>query len=111
MSTGRERPSAAEVRRATLDTVPDIGGALTQWHIHDNLCFTNDSAPLVAGLTDASGNCLPPLVKLQPVPMIHVWIVPEPCGPFAALEGIAGGQIKPGEQRLCDHVHGSTTGF
>ena len=26
----------------TLDTVPDLGGALTQWHIHDNLCFTNE---------------------------------------------------------------------
>jgi hypothetical protein len=41
------------------------------------------------------------------VPMIHVWIVPNPCGPFAALEGIGGGQIKAGQTRLCDHVHGS----
>ena len=24
----------------TLDTVPELGGKLTQWHIHDNLCFT-----------------------------------------------------------------------
>ena len=24
----------------TLDEVPDVGGALTQWHIHNNLCFT-----------------------------------------------------------------------
>ncbi len=45
-------------------------------------------------------------VKLTPVPMIHVWIVPNGCGPFAALDGVGAGQIKPGEERLCDHAHG-----
>jgi hypothetical protein len=95
---------------STLDAVPDLGGALTQWHIHDNLCFTNNAAPQVVGLTTSDGTCEAPLVKLPPVPMIHVWIVPETCGPFSALEGVGAGQIKPGEQRLCDHVHGSTTG-
>jgi len=95
-----------------LNTVPDIGGALTQWHIHDNLCFTDDKvAPHVAGLTDGSGNCRAPLVKLPPVPMIHVWIVPEQCGPFSALEGVGAGQVKPGEQQSCDHVHGSGGGL
>lgn len=88
----------------TLETTPDIGGPLTQWHIHDNLCFAESGQ--VAGLTDASGGCAPPLVKPEPVPMIHVWIVPHPCGPFSALEGIAGGSIKPGEPRLCDTAHG-----
>jgi hypothetical protein len=39
--------------------------------------------------------------------MIHVWIIPHECGPFAALEGIAGGRIPDGESRLCDHVHGT----
>ena len=38
--------------------------------------------------------------------MIHVWIVGNPCGPFAALEGVAGGQILPGQTRLCDAAHG-----
>jgi hypothetical protein len=93
---------------STLDTVPDIGGPLTQWHIHDNLCFTDDPvAPHVAGLTDGSGNCRPPTVKLPSVPMIHVWITPQKCGPFAALEGVGAGQIKPGETRLCDQAHGT----
>jgi hypothetical protein len=40
--------------------------------------------------------------------MIHVWITPHPCGPFAALEGIAGGTIPEGEEVLCDEAHGST---
>lgn len=90
---------------STLDTAPDIGGALTQWHIHNNLCFTAQGA--VAGLTQADGTCAAPLLKGPETPMIHVWIVPRPCGPFSALEGIGGGQIKPGETVACDHAHGS----
>lgn len=87
----------------TLADVPDVGGKLTQWHIHDNLCF---AGPRVAGITDADGNCARGLVKGPETPMIHVWIEPHPCGPFAALEGIAGGTIAEGETRLCDHAHG-----
>jgi len=90
----------------TLDTVPDVGGPLTQWHIHDNLCFSNDGGnPVVAGLTLPDGSCRAPLQKLTPVPMLHVWIVKNACGPFAALEGVGAGQIKPGEKRACDTVH------
>ncbi len=92
----------------TLDDVPELGGPLTQWHIHDNLCFTDDPvAPVVAGLIAADGSCSPPLVKLAEVPMIHVWIVSHPCGPFAALDGVGAGQIAEGEERLCDHAHGA----
>ncbi len=87
----------------TLDDVPELGGKLTQWHIHDNLCF---AGPRVAGLTDAEGKCAPGLTKGAETPMIHVWIQPHPCGPFAALEGVAGGTIVAGETRLCDTAHG-----
>jgi hypothetical protein len=87
----------------TLDDVPELGGALTQWHIHDNLCF---SGPRVAGLTDAEGNCGPGLTKGNQTPMIHVWIEPNKCGPFSALDGVAGGSVPEGETKLCDHVHG-----
>jgi hypothetical protein len=91
-----------------LQDVPNIGGALMQWHIHDNLCFTDDPvAPLVRGVTNAQGGCNPPLVKLIVAPMIHVWVTPNRCGPFAALEGIGAGQIADGETRLCDSAHGS----
>jgi hypothetical protein len=87
----------------TLADVPELGGKLTQWHVHDNLCFRGTS---VAGLTDADGNCGPGLSKGAATPMIHVWIEPHECGPFAALEGVAGGTIAEGEERLCDHAHG-----
>jgi len=96
----------------TLDQVPDLGGPLTQWHVHDDLCFTDDPvAPRLAVgrnlFTDDQGACRPPSVKKAAVPMIHVWITPHPCGPFAALEGVGAGQIREGEERLCDHAHGS----
>jgi hypothetical protein len=93
----------------SLDAVPDVGGRLTQWHVHNDLCFTNDpTAPQVAGITSAGGSCTPPLVKFPASPMIHVWIVPHPCGPFAALEGVGAGQVKAGDTKWCDHAHGSS---
>lgn len=91
-----------------LADVPDWGGELMQWHIHDDLCFTDDpDAPQVGSLTSVGGTCTPPLVKFPPVSMIHVWIVPHECGPFAALEGVGAGQILPGETRWCDTAHGA----
>ena len=91
----------------TLDDVPDIGGKLTQWHIHNNLCFT--ATGQVAGLTAVDGSCRPGLNKGSQAPMIHVWITKNPCGPFAALEGVGAGQVKDGETRLCDTAHGEHT--
>jgi hypothetical protein len=88
-----------------LEEVPDYGGALMQWHVHDNLCYNAEGQ--VRGLTDEAGNCAAGLTKPVPTPMIHVWIEPHPCGPFAALEGIAGGTVPEGEEVLCDHAHGA----
>lgn len=90
---------------STLADAPDIGGALTQWHIHNNLCFTAQGR--VAGLTQGDGSCAGGLSKGPETPMIHVWIEPRRCGPFSALEGIGGGQIAEGETVACDHLHGS----
>jgi hypothetical protein len=92
----------------TLETVPDVGGPLTQWHIHNNLCFNQDpkisGSTRVVGVTSEDGPCSFG-IKIQPNPMLHVWLTPQACGPFAALEGVGAGQIKPGEERLCDEVH------
>ena len=88
----------------TLDDVPDVGGKLTQWHIHNNLCFTANGR--VVGLTNSDGSCRPGFNKGNEAPMLHVWITPHPCGPFASLAGVGAGQIKEGEERLCDTVHG-----
>jgi hypothetical protein len=90
--------------RDNLADVPNLGGKLMQWHIHNNLCFTANGQ--VVGVTNADGSCPPGFNKGSQAPMIHVWIVPHPCGPFAALEGVGGGQIQAGQSRLCDHTHG-----
>lgn len=91
----------------TLADVPQVGGKLMQWHIHDNLCFTPEGA--VGGLRQPGGPCRDGLVPGGEQPMIHVWIESNPCGPFAALDGIAGGTVASGEAKLCDHVHGKTS--
>jgi hypothetical protein len=106
-ATGKRTLSAAMFMMpsgARLTDVPDIGGPLTQWHIHNNLCFTAQGT--VAGLTDSEGKCPAGLNNGTQAPMIHVWIRKHECGPFAALEGVGGGQIKEGETKLCDHAHG-----
>jgi hypothetical protein len=90
--------------------VPEVGGALTQWHVHDNLCLTdNPDQKVLAGFAFAGRACPAGTTKAGNTPMLHVWIVPNPCGPFAALEGIGGGQIPPGQTRLCDRAHGATS--
>jgi hypothetical protein len=90
-----------------LENAPTDGGALMQFHIHDDLCFTDSPQPLVRGLRPHGGECQPPLVAFDPNIMIHVWIRPNACGPFAALQGVGGGQIKTGEKVSCLHEHGS----
>jgi hypothetical protein len=109
-TTGGERRLVAAMymldRGTPLEDAPSFGGALVQWHTHENLCY--NAAGKVAGLTDYRGRCAEGLVKPEPTPMVHVWIEPHRCGPFAALEGIAGGKVPDGEVPLCDHAHGST---
>lgn len=90
--------------------VPDVGGALTQWHVHSDLCLTdNPEQKVLAGFTFGGQSCPAGTTKAGNTPMLHVWIVPNRCGPFAALEGIGGGQIPPGQTRLCDTAHGLPT--
>jgi len=98
-----------------LDNAPDLGGSLTQWHVHENLCFSADPADapagepaqvVVVGLTNGDGTCGVG-VKLRESPMIHVWIIPHKCGPFSALDGIGAGQVRVGEEQACDEAHGS----
>ncbi|MFD6268469.1 hypothetical protein [Nocardia asteroides] len=90
----------------------DFGGSLMQWHVHDNLCWkAGDNGPVVAGVTDAQGNCPPNSINPgSGNPMVHVWIAPHECGPFAALEGHGAGQASATDGRRADtcggHDHG-----
>jgi hypothetical protein len=89
---------------------PDAGGALTQWHFHPNDCLTESPDKKVLMKRGFSAAPCPPRTSNAfNMPMLHVWIVPNRCGPFAALRGILGGRLRPGQAPRCDTVHGSTT--
>jgi hypothetical protein len=90
----------------TLATVPSVGGDLVQWHAHDNLCFEMGERPRFVGMVDSGEPCAPSTEKLFDVPMVHVWITPHRCGPFAIIGGFAAGQVTPGESVRCDTAHG-----
>ena len=88
--------------------VPDVGGGLTQWHVHRDLCLTNDPQnKVVAGFAALNGPCPARTSKAGNTPMLHVWVVPNTCGPFASLEGGGAGQIPAGQTRLCDKTNAS----
>ena len=73
----------------------DYAGPLMQWHIHDNLCWKlgDGMRPFISGITDEGGKCPAGSRRADVrIPMVHVWVVPHPCGPFAAVEGLAEGQ-------------------
>ena len=99
---------------STMDDIPEVGGPLIQWHVHNNLCLTDDPVAPTLAFGDlrvgAECECPPPNSKRGNVPMVHVWIVDHPCGPFAALDGIAGGQVAEGEEVLCTEEHAHVTG-
>jgi hypothetical protein len=86
------------------------GGPLMQWHVHEDLCWSLDAnrQPIVVGVKDAAGNCPAGSINAGgDVPMVHVWIAPNECGPFAALEGEGAGQVAGSAPRVdqCAHHH------
>jgi hypothetical protein len=57
---------------------PDIGGPLTNWHSHDDLCANYSGlAPVLPG-----GDCPQGTLPLQ-FEMLHIWLIDHPDGPFA----------------------------
>lgn len=58
---------------------PDVAGSLTPWHRHDDLCFT------AAGQVVGAAPACPPGSAASLTPwMLHVWLVPNRYGRFAA---------------------------
>ena len=90
-------------------TLVDYAGGLMQWHVHTNLCWlTLNGAMRVVGVTDAQGACRFGFVETDGSPMVHVWITPHECGPFAALEGVAAGVADASDAErvdLCNKTH------
>lgn len=63
--------------------IPDVGGLAQSWHRHDNLCFSTATA-MIVGVNDA-GPCPVGSVNQVTPPMLHVWTVDRPGGPFSGL--------------------------
>jgi len=70
---------------------PEIGGPLTSWHRHDNLCFDRTTGVIVAfahdgssNSTDKSGSCPRGSSNRMTPEMLHVWLVANPQGPFGS---------------------------
>ncbi|TMC09922.1 MAG: hypothetical protein E6J41_09550 [Chloroflexi bacterium] len=64
---------------------PDLGGALTPWHYHTNVCFSVPGL-LVSGLSTPFGMCPPGSVRITTADQLHVWTAPNPNGPFGDLD-------------------------
>jgi hypothetical protein len=60
---------------------PDPGGPLTAWHEHENICFTPFGFEF--SLMTPFATCPLGSIDLTAPPMLHVWIVDNPGGPFA----------------------------
>ncbi|OLB97450.1 MAG: hypothetical protein AUI15_12370 [Actinobacteria bacterium 13_2_20CM_2_66_6] len=60
---------------------PDPGGPLTAWHQHENICFTPFGFEF--SLMTPTATCPLGSIDLSVPPMLHVWIVDNPGGPFA----------------------------
>jgi hypothetical protein len=64
--------------------VPDVGGLAAHWHGHDDLCFSTATA-MIVGTLGSDGRCPEGARNEVTPPMLHVWIVDRPGGPFAGL--------------------------
>jgi hypothetical protein len=60
---------------------PDPGGPLTAWHQHENICVTPFGFEF--SLMTPFATCPLGAINISASPMLHVWIVDNPGGPFA----------------------------
>jgi hypothetical protein len=65
---------------------PMIGGPLTAWHGHENVCISL-TPPRLAGLLSPLGTCpVGSILLARTAEMIHVWVVPGAPEPFGDLD-------------------------
>ena len=60
-----------------------VGGCLTHWHSHTNLCSTDPANGIIAGMRRRGGPCPRGQVPWAAPPMLHAWVISVPGGPFA----------------------------
>jgi hypothetical protein len=72
---------------STLADAPDVAGDLAPWHDHTDLCWAKDGT---LSSTTGSGTCPDGSPPRATPPMLHVWIVDNPDGPFAGIDAHGG---------------------
>ena len=86
-----------------IEDVPDLGGSLLPWYVHSDLCFTiTESQWVIGGIVGPEEPCPTGSLKMQ-IPMVHVWIAPQPCGPFAPSNGL-GAPPATDDQSPCERL-------
>jgi hypothetical protein len=65
-------------------TPPDVGGPLTPWHVHTNVCV-GPVPPFLIGLLTPFGTCPFGSVNIVSNAMIHIWTIPWPGGPYGEM--------------------------
>jgi len=66
-------------------TGPDVGGALTPWHYHTNICISVPGL-FLSGISTPFGQCPPASLRITTSDQLHVWTAPNPNGPFGDLD-------------------------
>jgi hypothetical protein len=77
------------------EPAPDVGGPLTSWHAHDDLCL--DGVKGIAITQLPGGGCPPGSAVGTTGEMMHVWAFDYPGGPFGELDA---GQLR---EAVLDH--------
>jgi hypothetical protein len=86
-----------------MEDVPDVGGSLLPWYVHSDLCFgATGSQFTIAGIVGEDEPCPAGALKMQ-IPMVHVWVAPQACGPFAPSNGL-GAPPAEDDQGPCDRI-------
>ena len=101
-----------------LSAVPEVAGPLTPWHNHKDLCW-DPTGKYIMGvhrttIQSGVGRCIPWGNLRDLPPMLHVWVTPNVCGPFAEVDDQNGmidqwlrstGQLPPKPANPgCSHV-------
>jgi hypothetical protein len=61
----------------------EVGGCLTRWHVHDDLCSRDPAKGMISGVRTRSGSCPPGQVAWAGPPFLHAWTIDVAGGPFA----------------------------
>jgi hypothetical protein len=76
-------PSCCSPRRRHHRPARAVGGCLTRWHAHHDLCSRDPGRGLVSGVRRPGGRCPPGQVPWAAPAMLHTWVIDLPGGPFA----------------------------